>query len=227
MSLSRRLALLQWAARTGAWIVEDDYDSEYRYAGRPLAALQGLDQVGCVLYMGTFSKVLFPALRLSYLVVPAATRDLFARGRAVLGRQAPLMEQVVLTEFFTEGHFARHLRCMNGIYQERQAALIEAVRQRLAGELEIKPTGTGLHVMGWLPRGVDDRSVWQLAMARGVDAPPLSLHARLPQPRGGLVMGYACVRPPEIRAGVERLALALRTGREIKKGSLRSHKGEE
>ncbi len=209
MSLSRRLALLQWAARTGAWIVEDDYDSEYRYAGRPLAALQGLDQVGCVLYMGTFSKVLFPALRLSYLVVPAATRDLFARGRAALGRQAPLMEQVVLTEFFTEGHFARHLRRMNGIYQERQAALIEAVRQRLAGELEIKPTGTGLHVMGWLPLGVDDRSVWQLAMARGVDAPPLSLHARLPQPRGGLVMGYACVRPPEIRAGVERLALAL------------------
>jgi GntR family transcriptional regulator / MocR family aminotransferase len=159
MSLSRRLALLQWAARTGAWIVEDDFDSEYRYAGRPLAALQGLDQVGCVLYMGTFSKVLFPALRLSYLVVPAASRDLFARGRAALGRQAPLMEQVLLTEFFNEGHFARHLRRMNGIYQERQATLLEAVRQRLAGELEIKPTATGMHVMGWLSPGVDDQRV--------------------------------------------------------------------
>jgi GntR family transcriptional regulator/MocR family aminotransferase len=204
MSLSRRLAVLHWAARTGAWIVEDDYDSEYRYAGRPLAALQGLDQLGCVLYMGTFSKVLFPALRLSYLVVPAAAADLFARGRAALGRQEPLMEQVVLTAFFIEGHFARHLRRMNGIYQERQAALTEAVRQQLAGELEIKPTATGLHIMGWLPPDVDDRRVWQLAMARGVDAPPLSAHAS-----GGLVPGYACVRPPEIRAGVDRLALAL------------------
>jgi len=213
MSLSRRLALLHWAARMGAWIVEDDYDSEYRYAGRPLAALQGLDQVGCVLYMGTFSKVLFPALRLSYLVVPKASRDLFARGRAALGRQAPLMEQVVLTAFFTEGHFARHLRRMNGIYQERQAALVEAVQQRLAGELEIKPTATGLHVIGRLPPGVDDRRVWQLALAQGVDAPPLSVHARLPQPRGGLVLGYACVNPPEIRAGVERLALALKAVR--------------
>ena len=209
MRPSRRLALLQWAARSGAWIVEDDYDSEYRYAGRPLAALQGLDQIGCVLYMGTFSKVLFPALRLSYLVVPEASRELFARGRAALGRQAPLMEQVVLTEFFNQGHFARHLRRMNGIYQERQATLIEAVRQQLAGELEIKLTATGLHVMGWLPPDVDDRQVWQLAMPRGVDVPPLSAHARLPQPRGGLVLGYARVRPPEIRAGVDRLAMAL------------------
>lgn len=218
MGLSRRLALLRWAARTGAWIVEDDYDSEYRYEGRPLAALQGLDQAGCVLYMGTFSKVLFPALRLSYLVVPAASRDLFASGRAALARQAPLMEQVVLTEFFTEGHFARHLRRMNGIYQERQAALIEAVQQRLAGELEIKPTATGLHVMGWLPPDVDDRHVWQLARARGVDVPPLSAHALCPQPRGGLVLGYACVSPPEIRAGVDRLALALEATRQPRKG---------
>jgi GntR family transcriptional regulator / MocR family aminotransferase len=218
MSLSRRLALLQWAARTGAWILEDDYDSEYRYAGRPLAALQGLDQAGCVLYMGTFSKVLFPALRLSYLVVPKASCDLFARGRAALERQAPIMEQVVLTAFFNEGHFARHLRRMNRIYQERQAALIEAVRQKLAGELEIKPTSTGMHVMGWLSPGVDDRHVWQLAMARGVDVPPLSAHALRPQPRGGLVLGYACVSPPEIRAGVDQLALALEAMGQERKG---------
>jgi GntR family transcriptional regulator/MocR family aminotransferase len=218
LSLSRRLALLRWAARTGAWILEDDYDSEYRYEGRPLAALQGLDHAGCVLYMGTFSKVLFPALRLSYLVVPAASVDLFARGRAALAREAPVMEQVVLTEFFTEGHFARHLRRMNGIYQERQAILIEAVRQRLAGELEIKPATTGLHVMGWLCPGVDDRHVWQLSMARGVDVPPLSAHTLCPQPRGGLVLGYACVSPPEIRAGVDQLALALEAMGQERKG---------
>jgi GntR family transcriptional regulator / MocR family aminotransferase len=209
MSLSRRLALLAWAARTGAWILEDDYDSEYRYSGRPLAALQGLDQAGRVLYMGTFSKVLFPALRLGYLVVPAASVDLFARGRAILDRQPPIMEQVVLTEFFNEGHFARHLRRMNGIYEERQATLIEAVGQKIAGELEIKPTSTGLHVMGWLLPGVDDRQVSKLAMARGVDVPPLSAYAMCPQPRPGLVLGYACVRPPQIHVGVDRLARAL------------------
>lgn len=217
MSLGRRLALLEWTARTGGWVLEDDYDSEYRYAGRPLAALQGLDQVGCVLYMGTFSKVLFPALRLSYLVVPPASVDLFARGRAALERQAPIMEQVVLTEFFNEGHFARHLRRMNGIYQERQATLIEAVRQKIAGELEIKPTSTGLHVMGWLLPGVDDRHVWQLAQARGVDVPSLSAHTLCPQPGSGLVLGYACVSPPEIRAGVDRLAMALEAMRREKR----------
>jgi GntR family transcriptional regulator / MocR family aminotransferase len=209
MSLSRRLALLQWAGRAGAWILEDDYDSEYRYAGRPLAALQGLDKAGCVLYMGTFSKVLFPALRLSYLVVPAASVDLFARARAVLGRQAPILEQVVLTEFFDEGHFARHLRRMNGIYQERQAALIEAAQQRLAGELEIKPTSTGLHVIGWLAPGTDDRQVSKLAQALGVDVPPLSAHALCSQLRPGLILGYACVSPPQIHLGVDRLARAL------------------
>src|SRR5258708_14138845 len=182
MSLSRRLALLHWAARAGAWIVEDDYDSEYRYAGRPLAALQGLDQVGCVLYMGTFSKVLFPALRLSYLVGPAATVNLVGGGRAALGRQAPLMEQVVLTAFFAEGHFARHLRRMNGIYHERQATLIEAVRQRLAGQLEIQPTATGPHVMGWVPPRVDDQHLVQLALGRGVHVPPLSAPATVPPP---------------------------------------------
>jgi GntR family transcriptional regulator/MocR family aminotransferase len=209
MSLARRLALLQWAARTGAWILEDDYDSEYRYAGRPLAALQGLDQAGCVLYMGTFSKVLFPALRLSYLVVPAASVELFARARGAFGRQAPILEQAVLTEFFDEGHFARHLRRMNRIYQERQATLIEAVREKLAGQLEITPTSTGLHVMGWLPQGVDDRRLSQLARAHGVDAPPLSAHALCTQLRPGLILGYACVRPPQIHVGVDRLARAL------------------
>jgi GntR family transcriptional regulator/MocR family aminotransferase len=214
MSLARRLALLQWAARTGAWVLEDDYDSEYRYAGRPLAALQGLDQAGCVLYMGTFSKVLFPALRLSYLVVPAAAVELFAKARGAFGRQAPILEQVVLTEFFEQGHFARHLRRMNGIYQERQATLIEAVREKLAGQLEIMPTSTGLHVMGWLPAGFDDRRTSQLARAHGVDVPPLSAHAICTQLRPGLILGYACVQPPQIHVGVDRLARALEAMRQ-------------
>jgi len=209
MSLGRRLALLEWAARTGAWILEDDYDSEYRYEGRPLAALQGLDQAGCVLYMGTFSKVLLPALRLGYLVAPPALVETFVRGRAAIDRQAPTIEQVILTEFINEGHFARHIRRMKGIYMERQATLVEAARQKLAGLLDIQPAAAGLHVMGWLPTGVDDQRVFRQAQEQGVDAPPLSAYAINAQSRSGLVLGYACVSPQAIRVGVEGLAVAL------------------
>jgi GntR family transcriptional regulator / MocR family aminotransferase len=213
MSLGRRLALLEWAARTGAWILEDDYDSEYRYEGRPLAALQGLDQVGCVMYMGTFSKVLYPALRLSYLVVPPALGETAASGRAAIDRQAPVIDQVILTAFFNEGHFARHIRRMKGIYQERQGTLVEAARHKLAGMLDIEPAATGLHVMGWLAPGVDDQRVWELARARGVEVPPLSFHALRPLSSGGLLLGYACVNPDAIRAGIEQLAEALEASR--------------
>lgn len=209
MSLARRLALLEWAARAGTWILEDDYDSEYRYAGRPLAALQGLDQSGCVLYMGTFSKVILPALRLGYLVVPPSLVETFTRGRAALDRQAPTIEQIILTDFISEGHFARHLRRMKGIYMERQATLVEAARHELAGLLDIQPATAGLHVMGWLPPGSDDLRAFHLAQARGVDSLPLSAYAIAPQPRGGLVLGYACASPQAIRAAVEQLALAL------------------
>lgn len=128
------------------------------------------------------------------------------------------MEQVVLTEFFNEGHLARHLRRMNGIYHERQAALVDAVPRQLAGELEIQPTTTGLHVMGWLRQGIDDRLLSKLAQARGVDVPPLSAHALISQTRGGLVLGYACVNPTEICAGVDRLARALEAMQRGKKG---------
>lgn len=217
MSPARRLALLQWAARSGSWIVEDDYDSEYRYDGRPLPALQGLDQVGNVLYMGTFSKVLFPALRLSYLVVPAASLDFFARGRAAQGRQAPLMEQVILTAFFNEGHFARHIRRMNTLYQERQALLIKAVRRKLGDELKIEPNSTGLHVMGWLRPDLDDRQVSKLAQEWGIDVPPLSAFAPGSKVRSGLVMGYACVNPSQIDAGVDQLARALESAGQKKR----------
>ncbi len=209
MSLARRLALLEWAARSGAWILEDDYDSEYRYAGRPLAALQGLDQHGCVLYLGTFSKVILPSLRLGYLVVPPALAETFARGRGALDRQSSTMEQYILSEFIRQGHFARHIRRMKGIYLERQETLLAEARRRLAGLLDIRPATAGLHVMGWLPSGVDDLRAFQLAQARGVDSSPLSVYALTPQPRGGLVLGYGCASPPAIRAAVEQLARAL------------------
>ncbi|MDQ3863770.1 MAG: PLP-dependent aminotransferase family protein, partial [Actinomycetota bacterium] len=155
MSLRRRLTLLAWANRSGAWVLEDDYDSEYRYSGRPLSSLQGLDEGGRVLYLGTFSKVLCPALRLGYLVVPPNLVDAVVAARALVDRHSPLMEQAVLAEFMAEGHLARHVRRMRLLYAERRDALVEAIKRELAGLIEVGPAEAGLHLVGWLPEGAD------------------------------------------------------------------------
>ena len=209
MSLARRLALLEWAGRAGAWVLEDDYDSEYRYEGRPLAALQGLDREQRVVYLGTFSKVLFPALRIGYMVVPHDLVDAFRSARALSDRHSPTVEQAVLTDFIEEGHFARHLRRMRALYAERQATLVEAAAGELAGLIELKPSDAGLHLTGLLPAGWSDRAAARAAEAHGVDAQPLSAFYLTEPPRAGLVLGYAAFDRREIREGVERLAQAL------------------
>ena len=209
MSLARRLALLDWANRSGAWILEDDYDSEYRYSGRPLSSLQGLDDGGRVLYLGTFSKVLSPALRLGYLVVPPDLVDAFAAARALVDRHSPLMEQAVLAEFMTEGHFARHLRRMRLLYAERRDALVEEVERGLAGLIEVGPAEAGLHLVGWLPEGTDDHKASRRAAARGVEAAPLAAYRIEAPQRPGLLLGYAAVDEEEIREGARQLAEAL------------------
>lgn len=209
MSLARRLALLSWAARSGAWVLEDDYDSEYRYTGRPLAAIQGLDGGARVVYLGSFSKVLFPSLRLGYLVAPPDLVDAFTAARSVSGRHSPVADQAILARFMTEGHFARHIRRTRHLYAERRAMLLEAARRELAGLLEIEPGEAGLHVPGWLPKGVDDRAAAETAAARGVEVFPLSACALKPLARGGLLLGFAALNGPEICEGVRRLATAL------------------
>ena len=209
MSLARRLALLDWARRSDAWILEDDYDSEYRYAGRPFEALQGLDVGGRVIYAGTFSKVLFPALRLGYLVVPQDLVDPFVAARELSDLHPPSVEQATLTGFIADGHFARHLRRMRALYAERQAVLVEAARDHLAGVLEVRPAEAGLHLVGWLAEGSDDRAASRAAAARGVEAIPLSWYADEPLQYGGLMLGYAATPESEIRAGVHRLSAAL------------------
>jgi GntR family transcriptional regulator/MocR family aminotransferase len=209
MSLSRRLALLDWVRRAGAWVVEDDYDSEYRYAGRPLAALQGLDRAGRVIYVGTFSKVLFPALRLGYLVAPPDLVDAFARARWLTDRHSPSVTQAVLADFIAEGHLARHIRRTRALYAERQDALVEAARRALAPLVEVPPAEAGMHLVGWLPAGADDGEAARSAAGAGVAAPALASYRLRPGGRGGLVLGYAAFRPAEIREGVERLAATL------------------
>ncbi|HYE16030.1 MAG TPA: PLP-dependent aminotransferase family protein, partial [Pyrinomonadaceae bacterium] len=210
MSLARRLKLLEWAGRAGAWVIEDDYDSEYRYAGRPLGALQGLAADGRVIYVGTFSKVLFPALRIGYVVVPVELVEAFRSARALVDRHSPTVEQAVLADFLAEGHFARHVRRMRALYAARQEVLLAAAAEELGGLLEVRPSDAGLHVLGLLPPGVCDREASLAAEARGVEAQPLSAFHLKPPARGGLVLGYAAYDERELRGAVLKLADALR-----------------
>jgi GntR family transcriptional regulator/MocR family aminotransferase len=210
MCLARRLKLLDWAVEADAWLLEDDYDSEYRYSGRPLSSLQGLDEGGRVIYVGTFSKVLAPALRLGYLVAPPDLVDGFISARALSDRHPPTLEQAVLAEFIVEGHFARHLRRTRTLYATRQRALIEAAEKELTGVLEFRPARAGMHLVGWLSEGSDDRYVSRLAAAAGVEAPPLSAYSLGAQGKCGLVLGYAAFTEREISGGVAMLGEALR-----------------
>jgi GntR family transcriptional regulator / MocR family aminotransferase len=208
MSLRRRIALTAWAERTGAWILEDDYDSEYRYGGRPFDPLAVLDQAGRVIYIGTFSKVLFPSLRLGYLVVPAGLVDAFEAAHLCTDIHRPLVEQVALARFMEEGWFAQHLRQTWEIHAERREALLEESCRCLAGLLDVQPASAGLHLVGRLPDGTDDGAVAAAAARRGVDVWPLSLHA-LADARRGVLLGYGGVPPALIRHGAEQLAQAI------------------
>lgn len=209
MSLARRLQLLEWARSSGAMIFEDDYDSEYRYSGRPIPALQGLDERGLVLYAGSFSKVLFPSLRLGYAVIP---RDLVRHFEAALSltcRHAPLLEQLVLTEFITGGHFGRHLRRMREIYAERLSMLLEEARLRLRGLLEISGVEAGLQTVGWLCGGMNAESAAAAAAKRNVDVIPVDRYSQGKVAPDGLQLGFAALEVKEIRRGVRDLAIAL------------------
>jgi len=209
LSLRRRLALLEWARKAGALVFEDDYDSEYRYSGRPVPALQGLDRHGAVLFAGSFSKVLFPSLRLGYLVAPADLVDHVAAIRSVTSRHAPVLEQAVLCDFMAEGHFGRHLRRMREVYAERVSVLVTNAQRELAGLLDIVGPSAGLQTAAWLGGGLDGRSAARAAAARDVEVVPLSRYTRGRVAREGVQLGFAAVDVPEIRRGVTALAAAL------------------
>jgi GntR family transcriptional regulator / MocR family aminotransferase len=210
MSASRRLELLRWAGEADAWVLEDDYDSEFRYDARPLGCLQGMDDQGRVVYIGTFSKTMFPALRLGYLVVPEPLIDAFRAGRAAADRHSPTLEQAVLAAFVGEGHFARHVRRMRRLYAERQELLLQSVGAELGDRLEVARSPAGMHLVAWLGPMVNDEKVSARALEQGVEAAPLSRYAVNRPDRGGLVLGWAAYRPDQIRCAVGKLATALR-----------------
>ena len=211
MSLSRRLELLAAAGDMQAWIVEDDYDSEFRYVSRPLTALQGLDTEGRVVYVGTFSKVMFPALRIGFVIAPHSLLPALTAARQFAGTQQAVLEQMVLADFIGDGHFERHVRRMRAVYAERQRFLLEALRAECDGLIDAAPAGSGMHLVGWLPGEVDDADVSRRAAARGVDAIPLSAFAvGRGAGRPGVLLGYAHVDPTAMFSAARRLAAAVR-----------------
>lgn len=212
MSVARRLALLEWAHQADAWILEDDYDSEYRYHGRPLAALQGLDREGIhnrVLYTGTFSKVLYPGLRLGYVVTPPPLTDAFTKALHLAHRYLSVFDQAVLADFINEGHFARHIRRMRALYATRQQVLVDTIQRELAAYMMVDAAPAGLHLVGWLRDGLDDSAVAKAAEVQGTEVAPISGYTLLPRVRHGLVLGYAMLNEEEIVGGVERLKRTL------------------
>lgn len=211
MSLARRLELLEWAAAQGAWIVEDDYDSEYRFAGRPLAALQGLDRAGRVVYVGTFAKVLFPALRVGYVIAPSALVERFAQARAAVDGHPPIGFQPALAEFIESGAFTSHIRRTRQLYGARRSALLDALERHLAGVLRPRPSVGGMHVVATFADGaVDDRIISRLAEERGLSVQPLSAYyAGRDRARRGLLLGHAAVPDAMIEPATRALAEAL------------------
>lgn len=209
MSLERRLALLSWARRADAWILEDDYDSEFRYEGRPIAAIHGLDRAGRVLYLGTFTKSLFPSVRVAYLVVPPALSAPFVHARRQMDGHTATLPQAVIADFLDEGHFAAHLRRMRGIYRERRDAFEEAFHRETGTAARLGPTEGGFQAVLYLHGGQNDREVSRRAAANGIDATPLSrnMHGK---GEPGLVLGYSALTPDAIRAGAKGLARVLR-----------------
>lgn len=209
LSPARRSQLLQWASSTTAYILEDDYDGEYRYTGIPLPALQGLDTTGRVIYIGTFSKVLFPGLRLGYLIVPPDLVDAFTAARAVADRHSPILDQIVLADFINQGHFTRHIRRMRGLYAERQAYLIDVAKRELDGLLTLRGAEAGMHLVATLADGINDQEASQQAALHRLIAPSLSTYSMAPPRRNGLLLGYTAISIREIHEGVCKLARAL------------------
>ena len=210
MSATRRAALLALARRCGAWIVEDDFDAEFRYTGRPLRALQGMDVDGRVIYVGTFSKVLIPSMRHAYMVVPPSLVDVFVSARVIAGLHAPTLDQAVLADFIDGGHFTRHIRRMRTLYHERQDALVAAAAQELDDVLEIAPSEAGMHLVGWLRGALSEGDAVSRAAAVDVVVQPLSGFHLGPASRPALVLGYSGIRPSLIWRGARELGAALR-----------------
>jgi GntR family transcriptional regulator / MocR family aminotransferase len=213
LSLPRRLELLNYAHKTGAWIIEDDSDGDFCYAGQPLPSLQGADNQNRVIYLGTTGRTLFSSLEIGYLVVPLSLMENFSKMREIMGGSPSVIDQATLGLFLTEGHFDRHVRRMNLIYYQRLQALSESVQTELSGFIDLEPSRGGLHAIGWLARGLDESVVSNCAATTGIDLPLISNFGRTALVRPGVIFGFASFSEDLIRQMVKTLGQALRSPR--------------
>jgi len=225
MSLSRRLALLAWAERANAWIVEDDYDSEFRYVGRPIAATQGLDTSGRVIYVGTFNKVMFPSLRLAYLVVPPDLVNGFVAARALGDGHPPVLAQAAMTDFIEHGHFGAHVRQMRALYHERRDALLDALHSQLSDAMRLGPVDAGMHLVMRHPAIRDDLAVVEAADVAGLAVDRLSRHYMGQRHQRGLLLGFTALPAEHTRRAVRTLAPLL--GSQNARGTRRLERAED
>ena len=209
MSLVRRLALLNYAQENGAWIIEDDYDSEFRYRGRPLPALSALDTERRVFYVGTFSKSMFASMRLGYIVVPPGLVDTFAKARNLLGQSSSAVVESAMAQFMDDGRFVEHIRKMRRVYRERRDILYDCLLRDCADHLDVQPTDAGMHMLAWLKRGIDDQTAHSALLDAGIESLPLSVYTSEPIERQALVLGFSGVGEKRIPNLVDRMAKAL------------------
>jgi GntR family transcriptional regulator/MocR family aminotransferase len=205
MSASRRLQLLDWAQSSGAWVIEDDYDSEYRYGSMPIASLQGLDHNSRVIYIGTFSKTLFPSLRLGYVVIPPDLVDRFAAVRHAMDIGPPYFYQAVVTDFINEGHFARHIRRMRLLYGQRRAALVDGLRKEFGSTLDVMGADAGMHLVVTLPAGLRDQKLAARAAREKLWLWPLSPSYLGESSRQGFILGFGSTTEAEMPNAVRQL----------------------
>ncbi|WP_434724806.1 PLP-dependent aminotransferase family protein [Mesorhizobium sp. RIZ17] len=209
MRMEERLRLLDIAETANAWVIEDDFDGEYRFQGRPVPAIQSMDRSGRVIYVGTFAKLLFPALRIGFMVLPPELAGRIVNALSTTGQFAPLLLQAALADFITEGHMSRHLKRMRRIYAQRRQLFRDIVTERLRDEITLSPAEAGIQVVGYLKAGIDDIKVSQAAAKRAINVSPLSKYFQNTAATQGLVLGYAACDAAQMRDGVERLAAAI------------------
>jgi GntR family transcriptional regulator/MocR family aminotransferase len=214
MTLERRFDLLRIAARNNAWILEDDYFSEFRYGTNPVGSLQSLDRNERVIYIGNFSKNVVPFLRIGFLVAPKPVVHTLKMARTAVSRQPPGIEQAALAEFIAEGHLERHVRRILQVYRERHEAMVNAIQEYGNGVITTCSSGVGMYLVAWLPVGVDDRKAARVAEIAGVSGVPLSTFSVRKLQRGGLVLGYSAFDPKTIRIAIQKLCKALISGQD-------------
>ena len=209
MSIEQRVRLFELAETSDAWIIEDDYDGEYRFDGRPVPSLQGMDRAGRVIYVGTFAKILFPALRLGYMVLPPSLIDKIASALSTTGQFAPLLLQAAVADFINEGLMSRHLSRMRRLYVQRRKLFSQLCESKLKGDISLIDSGAGIQVVGLLREGLSDVAIAQRTLSKGVNISPLSKYYRHEHARQGLVLGYAACDQRLMEWGLQKLQAAI------------------